>query len=86
MPWSVSPQTYFSDDPRMTGNLYRGDYIRVLIAKPNEYDGLIRVQVYPHDHRQLKNALGIDLEGVWIDWETIEENDTIDYEFECVGR
>ena len=66
MGWGQAPGVVYSDDPRVTGRVQSGDYVRFL-SVPNA-DGLVRVQVYPHDYRTIGNSDG----KVWIDWGSLE--------------
>ncbi|MCY3656221.1 MAG: hypothetical protein OXG95_06375 [Chloroflexi bacterium] len=62
MMWGQAPGLAYRGDPRTSGSLEEGDYIRVLT--PPNADGEIRVQVYPHDGRAVGNAS----DRVWISW------------------
>ena len=62
MLWGQAPGVIYSGDPRVTGRLEDGDYIRLLMG-PND-DGQLRIKVYPHDYR----AVGKTNDQVWIDW------------------
>ena len=54
----------YSGDPRSTGELVAGDYIRILYQDGD--DGMtVRVQVYPHDYRRV----GQSDDRVWIYWD-----------------
>ena len=66
MGWGQAPGVVYSNDPRVTGRIQSGDYFRFLSA-PNA-DGLVRVQVYPHDYRTVGESDG----KVWIDWGSLE--------------
>ena len=66
MLWGQAPGVIYSDDPRVTGRIQIGDYVRFLMA-PNA-EGLLRVQVYPHDGRLVGQSEG----KVWIDWGSLE--------------
>ena len=66
MGWGQGPGVVYSDDPRVTGRIQSGDYVRFL-SVPNA-DGLVRVQVYPHDYRTVGQTDG----KVWIDWGSLE--------------
>ena len=61
MLWGQSPAVIHSGDPRVTGRLEPGDYIRLLTTMPED-NGALRVQVYPHDYR----AVGQTNDQVWI--------------------
>ena len=50
--WGQAPGVIYSDDPLVSGNIMPGDYIRLLMPKPDS-DGNIRVQVFPHDNRSV---------------------------------
>ena len=79
--WGQSPQVVFSMDPRVTGQLEEGDYVQILTPNPTE-DGLIRVQVYPHDYRQV----GQTNDQVWISWDEVlwaEQNGLSDLALKC---
>ena len=64
MRWGQAPSVINSDDPLVSGNIMPGDYIRLLMPKPDS-DGNIRVQVFPHDNR----SVGKTDNQVWIDWD-----------------
>ena len=66
MGWGQAPGVVYSDDPRVTGRIQSGDYVSFL-SVPNA-DGLVRVQVYPHDYRTVGQTDG----KVWIDWGSLE--------------
>ena len=64
--WGQLPgvDSIYSGDPRSTGELVAGDYIRILYQDGD--DGMtVRVQVYPHDYRQV----GQSDDRVWIYWD-----------------
>ena len=61
--WGQAPGVIYSDDPRVTGQIEPGDYVRFLTPPTSE--GVIRVQVYPHDGR----AVGKTDDQVWLDWD-----------------
>ena len=63
MMWGQAPSLAYRGDPRTSGSLEEGDYIRVLTPTPNA-DGEIRVEVFPHDYRTVGNAS----DRVWISW------------------
>ena len=63
MLWGQSPDVIYSGDPRITGNIEDGDYVRILTPNPNP-DGAIRVKIFPHDGR----AVGNTDDQVWINW------------------
>lgn len=63
MLWGQAPGVIYSGDPRITGRLETGDYLRFLMPEPNA-DGEIRIQVYPHDYR----TVGQTDNRVWIDY------------------
>ena len=70
MKWGQAPGLVaYSGDPRVSGDLEEGDYIRILTPTPNEH-GELRVQVYPHDGR----AVGKTSDQVWIYWEGLIMN------------
>ena len=64
MGWGQAPGVVYSDDPRVTGRIQSGDYVRFL-SVPNAH-GLVRVQVYPHDYRTVGNSdwKGVDRLGI----------------------
>ncbi len=64
--WGQSPATVHSGDPRVSGQIEEGDYVRFLMSRPTD-DGLIRVQVFPHDNRQVGNTD----DQVWISWKSL---------------
>ena len=64
--WGISPSTLANLDPRFSGTLEPGDYIRVLTPKSS--DGAIRVKVYPHDLRTVNSQSN---DQVWIDWDIL---------------
>ena len=64
MRWGQAPGVINSDDPLVSGNIMPGDYIRLLMPKPDS-DGNIRVQVSPYDNR----SVGKTDNQVWIDWD-----------------
>ena len=64
--WGVSPITLQNLDPRFSGTLEPGDYIRILT--PESKNGAIRVKVYPHDFRSVSNQSD---DEVWIDWDIL---------------
>ena len=47
--WGQAPGVIYSDDPLVTGQIEPGDFVRFLTPQTSE--GVIRVQVYPHDGR-----------------------------------
>ena len=66
MGWGQAPGVVGSDDPRVTGRIEAGDYVRFLT--PPNADGLVRVKVYPHDGR----PVGRTDDMVWINWGSLE--------------
>lgn len=68
----------YSGDPRSTGELVAGDYIRILTPDPTA-DGTIRVKVYPHDYR----AVGKTDDQVWIYWDGLALFRLEHLAFEC---
>ena len=62
--WGQAPGVIYSGDPRISGQLEPGDYVRFMMADPNA-DGEIRIKVYPHDSR----AVGKTNDQVWIHWD-----------------
>ena len=78
MIWGQSPATIYSDDPRFTGKIVPGDFVRLLMAKPDD-DGHIRVKVFPHDFR----AVGQTDDQVWIDWAELTRFRLESAMFEC---
>ena len=64
--WGQAPDVVDSVDPRVTGRIEEGDYVRFQTT-PN-VDGLVRVQVYPHDDRTVGESEG----KVWINWGSLE--------------
>ena len=67
MGWGQAPGVVGSDDPRVTGRIQAGDYVKFLM--PPNADGLLRVQVYPHDGRKVGESEG----KVWINWGSLEQ-------------
>ncbi len=76
--WGQTSQVIYSGDPRVTGEIEPGDYVRVLTPKPNS-DGAIRLQVYPHDNR----AVGKTGDKVWINWGFLAQFGTERAMFKC---
>ena len=64
--WGISPSTLQDLDPRFSGTLDPGDYIRILTPESN--NGAIRVKVYPHDLRSVSRESN---DRVWIDWDIL---------------
>ena len=64
--WGISPSTLQNLDPRFSGTLEPGDYIRILTPESN--NGAIRVKVYPHDLRSVNKE---SKDRVWIDWDVL---------------
>ena len=64
--WGISPSTLANLDPRFSGTLEPGDYIRILT--PESSDGAIRIKVYPHDLRAVSSQSN---DQVWIDWDIL---------------
>lgn len=64
--WGISPSTLQNLDPRFSGTLEPGDYIRILTPESN--NGAIRVKVYPHDLRSVNRESN---DRVWIDWDIL---------------
>ena len=65
--WGQAPGVIYSGDPRVTGQIEQGDYVKVL--SPPDEDGNIRVEVFPHDSR----AVGADGK-VWISWSALTQH------------
>ena len=61
--WGQAPGTITSDNPDISGRLEPGDYIRLLMARPDE-ERRMRVEVFPHDGR----VVGRTDNMVWISW------------------
>lgn len=78
MDWGQSPWAVGSGDPRSTGNIERGDSVRLLMPRPNP-DGLIRVKVFPHDGR----AVGYTNDEVWVDWGLLDAYGLDRLMFDC---
>ena len=78
MTWGQAPGVIYSGDPRVTGQIMPGDYVRLLTSKPNA-DGLIRVKVFPHDNR----SVGKTDDQVWIDWAGLTRFRLESSMFEC---
>ena len=64
--WGISPSTLQNLDPRFSGTLEPGDYIRILT--PESKNGAIRVKVYTHDLRSVNSE---SKDQVWIDWDIL---------------
>ena len=64
--WGISPTTLQNLDPRFSGTLEPGDYVRILTPESN--NGAIRVKVYPHDLRSVNSESN---DQVWIDWDIL---------------
>ena len=64
MSWGQVPDLIYSDDPKVSGDIEPGDYVRFLMPEPDA-SGSIWIEVYPHDHRAVGNTGNM----VWIDWE-----------------
>ena len=64
--WGISPSTLQNLDPRFSGTLEPGDYIRILTPESN--NGAIRVKVYTHDLRSVNSE---SKDQVWIDWDIL---------------
>ena len=69
MMWGQAPGLAYQGDPRTSGSLEEGDYLRVLTPTPNA-DGEVRVQVFPHDGR----VVGSTDDQVWISWAQLLPN------------
>ena len=78
MTWGQAPGVIYSGDPRVTGQIMPGDYVWLLMSKPNA-DGLIQVKVFPHDFR----AVGQTDDQVWIDWDGLTQFRLESTMFEC---
>ena len=63
MYWGQVSDAINTGDPRVTGDIEPGDYVRFLMPQPDA-NGTIRIEVYPHDHRAVGNTDNM----VWIDW------------------
>ncbi len=63
MYWGQAPGLIYSGDPRVSGQLQDGDYIRFLMSEPND-EGEIRIKVFPVDFREV----GKTNDRVWIHW------------------
>ena len=77
MLWGQAPGTIYDDDPRTSGRLQEGDYIRLLM-EPNQ-DGLLRIKVFPHDNRTVGNSN----DQVWIDWRSLIQHRLDTVAFVC---
>ena len=78
MRWGQAPGTIYSDSPNVSGNIQAGDYIQLLMPQPTS-EGVIRIQVYPHDGRAVGRSDG----KVWIDWRGLELFRTDLWMFTC---
>ena len=76
--WGQAPHTITSDDPSISGELEPGDYIRLLMPRPDE-ERRMRVEVYPHDGR----AVGRTDNMVWISWYGFYASRTEHVAFTC---
>ena len=76
--WGQAPGVVEGGDPRVTGKLMAGDYIRILTPDPTA-DGMIRVKVYPHDNR----TVGRTDDKVWIYYEGLTLFRLEHLAFEC---
>ena len=81
MLWGQSPTVIHSGDPRVTGELKPGDYIRLLGTRLTD-EGALRVQVYPHDYR----AVGQSEDKVWITVDTLITLGLYEDVFTCEDR
>ena len=63
MLWGQAPSLIYSGDPRVSGRIQPGDFIRIL-TPTSDSNGNVRVIVYPHDYRTVGQSDG----KVWINW------------------
>ena len=77
MLWGQAPGTIYDADPRTSGRLQEGDYIRLLM-EPNQ-GGLLRIKVFPHDYRTVGNSN----DQVWIDWRSLIQHRLDTVAFVC---
>ena len=56
--WGLTPAAVYAGDPRRSGRIVPGDYVRILSGAPE--DGHLHIDLYPHD--------GTEVRQVWIDW------------------
>ena len=68
MLWGQAPAVIYNNDPRTSGGIKPGDFVKILT--PNPINGKVRIQVYPYDYRQIGKSKG----RVWIDWEDLVRN------------
>ena len=78
MLWGQTPDTIYSNDPRTSGNIKPGDYVKFLMSEPRA-DGTIRILVYPYDNRTVGNSDN----QVWIDWGSLVQFRLDQVMFEC---
>ena len=78
MRWGQAPGTIYSDDPRVSGDIEPGDYVRLLMPEPDS-EGFMRVKVFSHDGR----AVGKTDDSVWINWGQFEPYRTDLLMFTC---
>ena len=78
MLWGQAPNAIYSDDPRITGRIFPGDFVRILTPK-SDTEGRVRIKVFPHDYRDVGKSDG----QVWIDWATLARVEMEDDVFEC---
>lgn len=78
MVWGQSPAVIHSADPRVSGQLEAGDYIRLLSTNPDD-TGALRIQVFPHDNR----AVGQTENRVWIDVNSFARFNIHELAFTC---
>lgn len=65
MTWGQSPDTIYAGDPRTSGQLAQGDFVRFLT--PPNAEGNLRILVYPHDERTVVKSDN----KVWINWSSL---------------
>ena len=78
MLWGQAPSLIYSGDPRVSGRIQPGDYIRILMPW-SDSNGRVRVMVYSHDHRTVGQTDG----KVWIDWWGLAHSNLEHAMFKC---
>ncbi len=80
MEWAQAPGVLYSGDPRVTGDIEEGDYVRILTPNLSP-EGAVRIKVYPHDDREVGNTDN----QVWIYWAGFAQAgpDAEHWMFEC---
>lgn len=76
--WGQAPGTIYAGDPRTSGQIEAGDFVKFL-TPPNS-EGQLRVQVFPHDGR----AVGNTEDKVWISWAELIRHRSDQDMFSCI--